>query len=278
MPKVSIVLPVYNGERYLEEAIQSVLDQTFKDWELIIIDDCSSDKTPEIIREFVQKDLRIKSYRNIQNQKLPRSLNIGFEKAQGEYFSWTSCDNLYKPEAITQLISSIVQDKEVGLVYSSFDLIDECGKYKSTIKSGKAEDIGIRNVVGACFLYRAEIAKKIGGYDPDLYLAEDYEYWLRIASVAKLGLISESLYLYRQHSESLSSRNEKKIIEIGIKVQKKYFDKLIKTRKKAAEFYAYLRARDIYNPLRQFYLFVILLYSPSVFIKEIKGLIFRRFK
>ena len=88
-PLVSIVLPTHNGARYLEQAVQSCLDQTYRNWELIIVDDASTDETPALIARLVAADSRIRSIRNEVNQKLPGALNTGFAQARGEYLTWT---------------------------------------------------------------------------------------------------------------------------------------------------------------------------------------------
>ena len=82
-PLISIVLPVYNGEKYLRESIDSILAQTMRDWELIVVDDCSKDATPAILAEYAARDRRIRVLRNEENQRLPRSLNIGFAETRG---------------------------------------------------------------------------------------------------------------------------------------------------------------------------------------------------
>lgn len=87
MPEISIVLPTYNGERYLKQSIESILGQTYTDWELIVVNDCSTDSTQEIIDFYRKKDTRIRTIFNCTNQKLPESLNIGFREAKGEYFT-----------------------------------------------------------------------------------------------------------------------------------------------------------------------------------------------
>lgn len=100
MCKVSIILPVYNGERYLEQSIRSVLNQTYTDLELVIVNDCSTDYTETIIMKFVNEDKRVKYIRNDENMKLPGSLNVGFSHATGEYYTWTSDDNMYQEQAV----------------------------------------------------------------------------------------------------------------------------------------------------------------------------------
>lgn len=276
MPKISVVLPVYNGEAYLKDAIKSILNQTFQDFELIIVDDCSTDRTTEIVKRYVDCDSRIILIQNKVNLKLPESLNKGFSHATGDYWTWTSCDNLYMPDAFEELLKEMESDQTVGLVYASMRVINESNEITGLIEPGPAEDIIFRNVVGACFLYRKSIADKTGLYDKNLFLCEDYEYWLRIARLSKIKPVHSCLYQYRIHMDSLSHNNKKEIIAKGISVQKRYYPFFIKTRKQAALFYSCLRARDIYNPFRQLYLLVVFFYSPIIFFKELYGLIARR--
>ncbi len=277
MPKISVILPVYNGEKYLKDAIESILNQTFQDFELIIINDCSQDSSEDIARYYTLLDSRVFYYRNDTNLKLPKSLNMGFSKARGHYWTWTSCDNIYLPDALKELNKALDADDEVSLVYSSIRIIDERGEKKEIINAGPPNYLIFRNVVGACFLYRRSIAEKVGSYDDSLFLCEDYEYWLRIASHSKIHPIMECLYEYRRHSNSLSHQNEKEIIAKGIWVQKKYYSNFIRTHQEAALFYAHLRARDVYNPFRQLYLFAVLFYDPKQFFTEVYSLVKRRF-
>ena len=98
--KVSVVLPVYNGAKRVSKAIESVLSQSYTNLELIIVNDCSTDNTMEVLRGYADKDSRIKVYENEVNQKLPRTLNNGFSHVEGDYLTWTSDDNTYKLNAI----------------------------------------------------------------------------------------------------------------------------------------------------------------------------------
>ena len=103
MPKISVILPSYNGERYIAQSIQSVIDQTETDWELIIVNDCSKDNTLKICEDFAKKDKRIRVITNETNKKLPASLNVGFAHANGKYLTLTSDDNHYRPNALDTL-------------------------------------------------------------------------------------------------------------------------------------------------------------------------------
>ena len=122
---ISIVLPVYNGAKYLRESIESVIAQTYPNWELLIVDDCSKDETPEIAQEYAKRDSRIRYYRNENNLRLPRNLNKGFSLTQGNYLTWTSDDNRYRPTALERMYQALQEDKKAQLVYASYDVIDE---------------------------------------------------------------------------------------------------------------------------------------------------------
>lgn len=203
---ISIVLPIYNGEKYMRESIESVIMQSYKNWELIIVNDCSTDNTAEIANEYVQKDSRIKYYKNEKNMRLPKTLNRGFSLAKGDYLTWTSDDNLFKENALEKMILALKRDN-ADFVYASYETIDENGKYIDYVKankSGKYEIIG-NNVVGACFMYTRKVYEIVGDYDYNYTLVEDYDYWLRIFPIFETTYISEVLYSYRFHSGALTS-------------------------------------------------------------------------
>lgn len=209
--KVSIVLPVYNGAATISEAIDSILRQTYSDFELIIVNDCSSDKTEDIVNEYAKKDSRILIINNTVNQKLPKSLNIGFEHANGVYYTWTSDDNMYKQEAIQKMVECLDADDSIGMVYTNYTVIDEKGDILHEVITHQPEMIPYGNVVGACFLYRNSVAEKVGGYDTTLFLAEDYDYWIRVFKVSKLVHLDDNLYYYRWHNRSLTATKKELI-------------------------------------------------------------------
>src|SRR5437870_4846053 len=102
--KVTIVLPVYNGQTYLRQSIESCLKQTHRNFELVVVDDCSTDNSPSIITEYARQDSRIISIRNTTNRRLPGALNVGFAASTGDFLTWTSDDNYYAPTAIEVLV------------------------------------------------------------------------------------------------------------------------------------------------------------------------------
>lgn len=209
-PLVSIILPTYNGSRYIRQSIDSCLGQTYKNLELIIVDDCSSDGTADIVKSYF--DPRIKYVKHEKNLKLPWALNTGFKNAKGDYLTWTSDDNFYAPEAIATMVLVLEEKQEVGFIYTNYYIVDEAGKIIGRQKVPSPKIVERYNCVGACFLYRRIVYKQVGEYDPDFYFAEDYEYWLRIKSQFKLHKLNQFLYYYRHHKDSLTFQH--KIAEI----------------------------------------------------------------
>lgn len=204
-PLISIMLPVYNGTRYLKESIQSCLDQTYVHWELLIVDDASTDQTPTIIAEFTAKDSRVRCIRHETNKRLPAALNTGFAHARGEYLTWTSDDNLYHPQALEEMVKVLASNSTVDFVYSDYDVISESGQLVQTIIAEPPIQLIQGHTGLACFLYRRRIYEQIGGYSEDLFLAEDYDYWLRIlVSGFHMSPLHKSLYQYRRHPHSLT--------------------------------------------------------------------------
>lgn len=207
---ISIVLPVYNGERYIEESIQSVMEQSYKDWELIIVNDCSTDNTKNIIEKYVKIDSRIRVINNAINKKLPNSLNVGFANAKGKYLTWTSDDNRYEKDALEKMYQQLESHPEYGMVYCDMYYIDEDGLVTGKV-SKKEEELFLNNCIGACFLYRHDLANEIGDYDPTMFLVEDYDYWLRLRKKKKIYHLEEYLYYYRNHGESLTATKQLQI-------------------------------------------------------------------
>ncbi len=228
IPEISVVLPCYNGERYLREAVKSIMDQTFTDWELIIVDDWSSDTTPNIIRELVKEDKRIKSIRNSENLKLPRALNAGFEIARGRYLTWMSDDNLYENRAFARMYQELEEYGDISMVCADMLIIDSEGKVLGSSVTYDDKKFWRDNRVGLCVLYRREVYETIGGFDPDLFLVEDYDYWARIRSAfGYIQRIPEILYRYRIHDSTLTNTRSREILHQLNRFRAKHINEII---------------------------------------------------
>ena len=224
--KVSIILPVYNGEALVSESINSIIRQTYQNWELIIVNDCSTDKTLQVCEDIAKSDQRIKVFSNDRNLKLPGTLNAGFSHATGDYYTWTSDDNMYRPYAIEKMVSVLEGNTNAVMVYANYTNIDAASNEIGPVGLQEPEFIVTGNVCGACFLYTSEAAAKVGEYDTGLFLAEDYDYWLRMYLFGKLIHLKEDLYLYRRHGQSLTETRKSSVNEQTYKALEKNFEGL----------------------------------------------------
>jgi glycosyltransferase involved in cell wall biosynthesis len=225
LPLISIVLPTYNGERYIRQSIESIFQQTERNWELIIVDDCSTEGTTSIIHEYQKKDHRIKVITNGKNEGLPRALNIGFQNVLGEYFTWTSDDNLYKPEALYVMSEYLLHNADIDLVFCDSDVVNEnleLIRDKKYVTDNRVLNLVNCNNIGACFMYKKTIADSIGIYDENMFCAEDYDYWCRIAIAGKINFLPRNLYVYREHTNSLTITKGNEAVKKTKIVQNKY--------------------------------------------------------
>lgn len=237
--KVSIVLPVYNGETTIEKAIKSVIRQTYSNLELIIVNDCSTDGTKRIVERYAKEDERITLVNNTCNLKLPKTLNTGFAHASGKYYTWTSDDNVYKDDAIEKMVDILESDMTIDMVYANYTNIDANDREVGEVYLEEPHKLLTGNVIGACFLYTKRIAEQIGEYDPNLFLAEDYDYWIRIFRAGKILHIQDNLYYYRRHKNSLTETKKKQISEQTYKAMEKNFLFLYSAAKSRRERYIF---------------------------------------
>ncbi|MDR1391897.1 MAG: glycosyltransferase [Clostridiales bacterium] len=225
---VSVVIPVYNGSGLIEKSIESVLKQSYKNFELIVVNDGSTDNTFEILKKYEKIDHRI-TVLNQKNEKIPRALSKGFSVVKGEFYTWTSSDNIMKNNFLEKMVQELVNDSECAMVYANMKLIDAKGKilrghgwYEYPMASGNVIlpsdtlqlNTQANNTIGAAFMYRAIVGKMIGDYSPYKYTLEDYDYWMKINSLFKIKHVSffEPIYYYRMHQKSLTSQDK----ELGI--------------------------------------------------------------
>jgi|25_taG_2_1085351.scaffolds.fasta_scaffold00117_26 glycosyltransferase involved in cell wall biosynthesis len=202
---ISIILPVHNGEKYLRQAIESCLNQVYSNFELIIVDDASIDQSFTIIEEYKKSDSRIKVIRNKTNLALPESLNVGHRASRGRFITWTSDDNKMKENCLKRLYETITKD-DCDLVYSNYDVIWTDGRFKRVNHNSSVTSLIFDNSIGASFLYKKEIYEELNGYRNDLFLVEDYQFFLKASFKFKFRHLKESLYSYRIHPRSLTSK------------------------------------------------------------------------
>lgn len=200
---VSIVLPTYNGARFLARAIESCLQQSFAAIELIVVDDGSREETRSLVAGFA--DPRLRYVRHDQNQGIAEALNTGFAQARGNYLCWTSDDNYYDEKAIEALVRVLEYDAGIDFVYADYYFIDGNDRIISRMHAQPPEHIVEKNVIGPCFLFRRCVYEKTGAFDHAMFLAEDYDYWVRVYRQFRMKRYPQALYYYRQHADSLTA-------------------------------------------------------------------------
>jgi len=220
-PKVSVIMAVYNGEKYLEEAIESILSQSFGDFEFIIVDDGSTDRTSEILREYAKKDERIKIIANSKNIGLTKSLNKAIEQANGEYIARQDADDISLPQRFEQQIYFLDKNPFYGAVGTSTKIIDEDGRIIKKAKVLKSWII-IRQILkfGNCFVHGSMMFRKhdyfrAGGYRQLFPAGQDFDLWLRMSKIRKMKNLKECLYLWRKRNSNISSKMTDTQFKIG---------------------------------------------------------------
>ena len=233
-PDVSVIMSVYNGETYLREAINSVINQTFKNWELIVINDCSTDSTAQILEEISSLDERVKVHPNEVNLRLPTSLNKAISLCEGKYIARMDADDICLPDRLEKQFKFMEENPDVDLSSCRFMTVKN-GVYASGGAGGRCDSKALRAMllVSNPLLHPGVIAKaevmREFNYDPNFTFTEDLELWTRMAIAdKKLAILPECLLIYRLHDKQITSTTlERQRTEV-LKIQDKYCGTLFK--------------------------------------------------
>lgn len=206
-PLVSIIMPAYNCENFISHAIDSVISQTYKNWELIVVDDCSIDRTAEIVKEYIKKDCRIQYYKLDKNSGAAMARNKAIELAKGKYIAFLDSDDIWFPEKLRKQIS-FMEKNNYGFTCTSYTKIDEQGNYlnRTIIAKPKMDYNGILKTCpgNSTVIYNAQ---KLGKFNiPNIKKSNDYVLWLQIIKKENyLYGITEPLGSHRIRNGSISS-------------------------------------------------------------------------
>ena len=209
---VSVVMPVYNAERYLAEAVESVLAQTFKNFELIVVDDGSTDRSPFILEDFRAKDSRVRIITR-PNTGIVGALNDGLAAASGEFIARADADDVSLPERFERQLAFLQQHPDYAVVGTRVLCVDPDGApLRELFDIVSHEEIDRRHfedstssLAHPSVMMRADVVRSLGGYRKEFELAEDLDLWLRTAEHNRLANLREVLVHYRVHLESLCS-------------------------------------------------------------------------
>lgn len=211
-PLVSIIINCYNSEKYLKDTIDSVINQTYKNWELIFWDNQSTDHSADIVKSY--QDDRIRYFFADEHTSLGEGRNLALNKALGEYVSFLDADDFYYPDKITKTVSAFSSDK-VGLVYTNGYTLYQSTNcvepfYSSSfIEQGrlfnrwlKHYDVKIPSV-----MFKASLAKSRGiFFDPRFSMVEEYDFFLQLSQISEVGFVRDKLCVFRVYSTSLTSK------------------------------------------------------------------------
>ena len=224
MPRLSIVMPFYNTENFIKETIESLLNQTFKDFELIVVDDGSTDKSPEIISSF--KDPRIKLIQNEQRKGIVYSRNKGLSEANGEFYAPFDSDDIALPHKFERQIQFLQDHSDFGLIGSWTRMIDKDGKLLKKKWKLKASPQAIpsillfRSYFGQPSVVMRRKAVPDEGYTEGFEIGEDYRMWVDVTRKWKVWNLQEYLTYYRIHEKSITQSNLELYSECELKLYK----------------------------------------------------------
>jgi glycosyltransferase involved in cell wall biosynthesis len=232
MPKVSVIMSVFNGEPYLSQAIESILSQTFDDFEFIIVDDGSTDSSPMILETFAKKHVRIRLLRNDSNSGLIASLNKAFQAAKGEYIARQDADDTSLPWRFERQVQFLDQHPEVGVLGTWMKNIEQNGEEK--IWKTPISDSLIRwsllldpSIAHATVMIRRHILDGDRTYRPEMAHAEDYDLWSRLSERTRCANLPECHYARLKHQQMVSVRHSEEQQEKGHALRRRNIEKTL---------------------------------------------------
>ena len=229
LPFVTVFTPNYNKEKFLPETIESILNQTYRNFEYIIVDDCSTDDSWTIIQEFAKKDTRVRVYRNESNLKIVKTRNRGLTLSsdKAKYFAIIDSDDVAIAERLSTQIDFLENNSDYGLVGSNAIIIDENSK-EIGFRKYPLSDSKIRRVITrlnpftqSSIMIRKKVIEELGLYDEKWSVCQDYDYWLRVGQNWKFENIEEPLVKYRLSSSQVKRSQLKETIQNTYFIQKK---------------------------------------------------------
>ncbi len=210
-PAVTVLMTVFNARPYLSASVRSILDQSFRDFEFLIIDDGSTDGSGDDLRAWAQKDPRVRVMANARNSGQTPCLNQGIAEARGAWIARQDADDISHPERLEKQMRAIAGRPALALLGSNGWLADEAGRYQGLINAPCGESavrwtaIFSNPFLHTAVCFRTADARRLGGYDPAFRIAQDYDLWLRINAAAPADNLPDRLVTYRVHAQSLSN-------------------------------------------------------------------------
>ncbi len=267
LPKISVVMPVYDAEAYLQEAIESVLNQTFNDFEFIIVDDASTDNSYKIIEEYSKKDERIVVLKNEKNSGIAETRTKGTKYAKGKYIAVADADDISIRTRFKEQYDYLESHQDCGVVGGFIELFDSDTGKVTGVRKYFEDDERLRKrlflycpVAQPVSMIRRDVFYNVGFYDPRYPPAEDLDLWFRIGTKYRFANIQKVLLRYRVHKNSATISKIRKMEANTLEIRKKYsrgygysmtlFDKLYNTIIRITSFVPYNIKIMVFNFIR----------------------------
>jgi glycosyltransferase involved in cell wall biosynthesis len=210
-PAISVIVPAHNAQRFLGDALASICSQSFEDFEIVVVNNGSTDATGSIIAEWASRDSRLRWF-TLEKASLHRSLRMGIANSRGDFIARMDSDDIAEPQRFRRQYDRMLSHPALGLLGTAAQAINHRGRNLMLLKP-RLTDAEIKRLlpIGCPFIHssvmmRREAYLRAGGYRPGLNIAEDYDLWFRMAAVTEMANLPEPLVKYRFHKESLSAR------------------------------------------------------------------------
>ena len=247
-PLVTVIISTYNAQNFILDTLKSVAHQTIRDFEVIVIDDASTDKTVEIIDKFRERHLNFRWYKLSKNTPTSMPRNVGLKRARGKYVAFLGHDDIWLSNHLEKCLA--LMSDTVGLVHSANQILREDGTL--------GETVGEPKLVGRCarhyfvygyglgsssFIVRRDVIEQAGLFNPDIKMCQDFDYKLRVLEITRAAYVPEITVLYRRHSQNMSRDKEKVLSHTLWRLPEVYRD----LKSQAFAHQSYLRGRYCYG-------------------------------
>lgn len=226
-PSISVLMPAYNAEKYISLAIESILNQTLRNFELIIIDDCSTDDTWNIIQQYANKDSRIKGYRNAVNSKICKTLNRGISLVKGDLIARMDADDWSYPERLEKQFQLMKENEDIVISGGTIEICDSemivlnKRKYNLSDKKIREKIFKYSPFCHPAVIMRTGAILKAGKYDENLFDAEDYDMYFRIGKFGEFKNLPDTILKLRTSPSSVSQKNARRQEKLTLKIREK---------------------------------------------------------
>lgn len=225
LPKVAVVIPCYNREKFITETLNSALSQTYPNIEIVAVDDGSTDNSRQVIESFGDK-IRVLEHSGRVNKGQSAAINLGIRSTESEYIAILDSDDLFAPRKIELQVDFLESHPDIGLVYGNGHAIDQNGnKLYRFYSDDHVELSDPGRVLLDCYfllpnnsLVRRCVLEQAGGFDESLRSAQDHDMAIRVAEITRLGFINNDLFYYRRHGDSISAKNASLRWKNGFKI------------------------------------------------------------